>query len=300
LGFCLSEAQLRGLPEGEYEVCIDADLKDGSLTYAECVLPGRTDEEVLIFAHACHPSLANDNLSGLGVAVETASALMRCDRRYSYRFLFGPTVIGPIAWLSRNEAVTGRIRHGLVLALLGDAGALSYKRSRRGDAPIDRAVAHVLARSGRPHALRDFSPYGYDERQFCSPGFDLPVGCLMRSPNGTFPEYHNSGDDLAFLKPESLADSLRNVLGALEMVEGDGVYVNLNPKCEPRLGKRGIYDGLKGKSNLGETEMALLWVLNYGDGKHTLADIAAKAAMPFAAVRKAADILEGCGLLKAG
>ena len=297
-GFCLSDARLRSLPEGEYEVRIDSELKDGSLTYGEWLLPGAREEEVLIFAHACHPSLANDNLSGLGVASELAAMLRRCERIYTYRFVFAPTVIGPITWLARNEAKTGRIRHGLVLALLGDAGHPTYKRSRRGNAPIDRAMAHVLARRGGPHVVKDFSPYGYDERQFCSPGFDLPVGCLMRSANGTFPEYHNSGDNLEFLKPASLADSLRICAQALSVLEGDGIYVNQNPKCEPRLGKRGIYDGLKGKPNLGDTELALLWVLNYSDGKHGLSEIAERAGIAFGDIRKAADLLEGCGLLK--
>jgi aminopeptidase-like protein len=297
-GFCLTNDRLRSLPEGEYEVRIDSELKDGSLTYGEWLLPGASEDEVLIFAHACHPSLANDNLSGLGVAAELAGMLRRCERKLTYRFLFAPTVIGPITWLALNEAKAGRIRHGLVLALLGDAGHPTYKRSRRGNAPIDRAMAHVLARRGGPHVVKDFSPYGYDERQFCSPGFDLPVGCFMRSPNGTFPEYHNSGDDLGFLKPESLADSLRCCAQAISVLEGDGLYLNQNPKCEPRLGKRGIYDGLKGKPNLGDTEMALLWVLNYCDGKHTLSEIAERAGMAFAAIRKAADILESCGLLK--
>ncbi len=297
-GFCLAEERLRALPEGEYEVRIDSDLKDGSLTYGEWLLPGALEEEFLIFSHACHPSLANDNLSGLGVASELAGILRRSDRRYTYRFVFAPTVIGPIAWLARNESRVGRIRHGLVLALLGDAGNPTYKKSRRGNAPIDRAMAHALAQRGGAHVLKDFSPYGYDERQFCSPGFDLPVGCLMRSPNGTFPQYHNSGDDLEFLRPDSLADSLSLCAHALAVLEGDGIYLNQNPKCEPRLGKRGIYEGLKGKPSLGDAEMALLWVLNYGDGKHSLLDIAERAGMGFRAVRKAADVLKGCGLLQ--
>jgi aminopeptidase-like protein len=297
-GFCLSHKQLLALPEDDYEVHIDATLADGHLTYSECFLPGKVSDEVVIFAHTCHPSLANDNLSGLGVAVEIAQALGGADRHFSYRFLFCPTVIGPITWLARNEANVSRIKHGLVLALLGDAGALTYKQSRRGDAAIDKAMAHVLGHSDSPYSVRDFTPYGYDERQFCSPGFNLPMGCLMRSPNGTFPEYHSSGDNLDFIKPEALADSLRQCLRALAVLEGDGTYLNQNPKCEPRLGKRGIYEGLKGKPSLGDAELALLWILNFSDGKHSLLDIAERAGFPFATVRRAADILEGCGLLK--
>jgi aminopeptidase-like protein len=241
--------------------------------------------------------LANDNLSGLGVAVEIAKALSGASRRYGYRLLFCPTVIGPITWLALNEANVSRIKHGLVLALLGDSGAITYKKSRRGDAAIDRAMAHILQHSAGPHTIREFSPYGYDERQFCSPGFNLPMGCLMRSPNGTFPEYHSSGDNLSFIKPESLADSLRACLRALAVLEGDGVYLNQNPKCEPRLGKRGIYEGLKGKPALSEAELSLLWILNISDGGHSLLDIAGRAGYPFEAIRAAADILERCGLL---
>ncbi|HKP97247.1 MAG TPA: DUF4910 domain-containing protein [Fibrobacteria bacterium] len=298
-GFCLSHRQLQSLPEGDYEVCIDSTLADGHLTYAECFLPGETADEVVLFAHTCHPSLANDNLSGIAVAVEMAAALGRAPRRYGYRFLFCPTVIGPITWLARNEADVSRIRHGLVLALLGDAGALTYKKSRRGDAAIDKAMAHVLRHSGSAHSVREFTPYGYDERQFCSPGFNLPMGCLMRSPNGTFPEYHSSGDDLDFIKPQALAESLRVCLRAVAVLEGDGKYLNQNPKCEPRLGKRGIYEGLKGKAALSDAELSLLWILNFSDGGHSLLDIAERSGFPFESIRGAADVLEGCGLLKA-
>jgi aminopeptidase-like protein len=296
-GFCLAQRQLDGLPDGEYEVCIDSTLADGGLTYAECVLPGASRDEILLFCHVCHPSLANDNLSGMAVAERLARLLGQVERRHTFRFVFAPTVIGSIVWLSRNEEKAKRIKHGLTLALLGDPGQVQYKQTRAGNAPIDRAIGHVLRHSGKPHVIRPFTPYGYDERQFNSPGFALPVGCLMRSPNGTFPQYHNSGDDLGFIRPEALADSLRVAAEALAVLEGDGAFLNLNPKCEPRLGKRGIYDGLKGKSALGDTELALLWILNQSDGAHSLLDIAERAGMPFATVRRAADALEGCGLL---
>lgn len=296
-GFSLKHSQLAALPEGRYEVCIDSELKDGSLSYGECFLPGRTHDEVLLFVHICHPSLANDNLSGMAVATELAQALDKADRRYGYRIVFCPSVLGAIAWLHANEANLSRIRHGMTLALLGDPAGMTYKRSRDGDAHIDRAAAHVLAHGGGPHAIKDFTPYGYDERQFCSPGFNLPVGCLMRSPNGTFPEYHSSGDNLDFIKAEAMADSLKQALGILAVLEGDGNYQNLNPKCEPRLGKRGIFEGLKGKNMLGDAEFALLWVLNQSDGSHSLLAIAEKAGIPFAAIRRAADVLENSGLL---
>src|SRR3984885_1370664 len=200
-GFCLSENQMLTLEDGEYEVHIDSTLEDGHLTYGECYLRGRSDDEVLISCHACHPSLANENLSGLTVATALAQLLSGRDLHYSYRFLFIPGTIGAITWLFRNRENVGRIRHGLVLTCIGDAEAFHYKKSRRGDAVIDRAVAHVLHHHSASSEVLEFSPYGYDERQYCSPGFNLPVGCLMRRVWGTFPEYHTSADNLAFIQP---------------------------------------------------------------------------------------------------
>ena len=207
-GFCLSHNQMMALEDGEYEVCIDSTLEDGHLTYGECYLRGRSTDEVLISCHACHPSLANDNLSGLTVATFLAKFLSGRDLRYSYRFLFIPGTIGAITWLARNREAVGRIRHGLVLTCIGDAGGFHYKKSRRGNAEIDRAAAHVLRHCGESAEILEFSPYGYDERQYCSPGFNLPVGCLMRSVWGSFPEYHTSADNLDFIRPLQLAGSL--------------------------------------------------------------------------------------------
>ena len=188
-GFCLSHRQLMMLEEDAYEVCIDSSLTTGHLTYGEILLKGEIDDEVLISCHACHPSLCNDNLSGIVMAVFLAKALERKAHRYSYRFLFVPGLIGPITWLARNESTTAkRVKHGLVLACIGDPGHSTYKRSRRGSAEIDRAVEHVLKMSQQEYQILDFSPYGYDERQYCSPGIDLPVGCLMRTPHGRFPD----------------------------------------------------------------------------------------------------------------
>ena len=189
-GFCLSHNEMLTLKDGEYEVCIDSSLKPGSLTYGECFFPGRLSDEVLISCHVCHPSLANDNLSGITIATSLAQLLSRRDLRYSYRFLFVPGTIGAITWLARNRERAERIRHGLVLAGIGDKGRFHYKRSRQGHAEIDRAVAHILGHFTESPEILDFSPYGYDERQYCSPGFNLAVGCLMRSVWDTFPEYH--------------------------------------------------------------------------------------------------------------
>ena len=295
-GFCVTQRQYQALNEPEYEVCIDSELRDGSMTYGECLLRGDTDAEVLISAHVCHPSLANDNLSGIAVATRLAREIASRRHRYSYRFLFAPVTIGAIAWLARNEHRVGAIAHGLVLAGVGDAGPLTYKRSRRGDAEIDRAVACVLRHDGRPHAINDFSVYGYDERQYCSPGIDLPVGCLMRSPWGTYPEYHTSGDSPDFLSEASLEASLEACLAVVGVLEGNAAYVNLKPKGEVQLSRYGLYRRIDA-ADAADTQLALLWVLNYSDGRHTLLDIAERSNLPFTAVRRAADRLLEAQLL---
>lgn len=298
-GFCLTHRTLESLPDGEYEVLIDATLEAGHLTYGECFLPGEGGGDVLISCHSCHPSLANDNLSGISLAVALARSLTERKRRRSYRILFIPGTIGSITWLARNEAAAERVRHGLVLSCVGDAGRLTYKRSRRGDAVVDRAAAHVLRHRGVDHEILDFVPYGYDERQYCSPGFDLPLGCLMRTPNGRFPEYHTSADDLGFVRPEHLADSFRAAWEILQVLEHNATYESTNPKCEPQLGRRGLYRRTGGHASLPGYEMALLWVLNLSDGRHDLLAIADRAGLPFSVVREAAEELAEHDLLEA-
>ena len=296
-GFCASQHLVDGLPDGDYEVCVDTTLADGHLTYGEHLVEGETEEEVLVSCHVCHPSLANDNLSGIAVASRLARMLGEARPRFTYRFLFVPGTIGSITWLARNEHRLGRVRHGLVLACVGDPGQLTYKRSRRGDAEVDRAVAHVLASSGRPHELQDFSPYGYDERQYCSPGFDLPVGCLSRTPYARYPQYHTSADDLDLVRPEHLQDTLEACWEVVGVLEGDRRYLNLSPKGEPQLGRRGLYGSVGGRSDTQERQMAMLWVLNLSDGDHSLLDVADRAGLPFALVAEVAGTLEGAGLL---
>jgi aminopeptidase-like protein len=296
-GFCLSHNQMLALPDGDYEVCIDSTLQPGNLSYGELFLQGQSDDEVLISSHCCHPSLANDNLSGITVATFLAEQLLKRDQlRYSYRFLFVPGTIGAITWLAINHETAGRIRHGLVLTGVGDAGAFHYKKSRRGDAEIDKAAAHVLRYSRQPAEIVDFSPYGYDERQYCSPGFNLPVGCLMRSIWGTFPEYHTSADNLDFIHPEQLAESLNVCAGIVDVLEENSKYRNLYPFCEPQLGKRDLYRSTGGNS-IGAEINARLWVLNLSDGDHSLLDIAERSGTPFAMIRDAAKLLFERGLL---
>lgn len=298
-GFCLSHRVLTELPDGEYEVFVDSTLADGSLTYGECFLQGESEREILLSTHVCHPSLCNDNLSGIAVMTWLARALAdRPRRRYSYRFLFIPGTIGSITWLARNEERVGRIAQGLVAANLGDSGTLHYKKSRRGDAEIDRAVLAVLGASGEPFGVEDFVPFGYDERQYASPGFNLAVGSLTRTPYGRYPEYHTSADNLGFVRAESLEGSLGTYLAVMDVLEGNRRYLNLNPKCEPQLGRRGLYRAIGGDDAGRSRELALLWVLNFSDGEHSLLDIAERSGMAFAAIREAADALLQVELLR--
>ncbi|SEU39575.1 aminopeptidase-like domain-containing protein [Nonomuraea wenchangensis] len=295
-GFCLSQDALDRLrdEDGPFEVRIDSTLAPGSLTYGEYVVPGRLPEEVMISCHVCHPSLANDNLAGIAVAVALARRLR--EPRHTYRFLFAPGTIGAITWLARNRERLHLVAGGLTLACAGDPGALTYKRSRRGDALIDRAVTHVLR--GRPHEVLEFSPYGYDERQFCSPGFDLPFGSLTRTPYAGYPEYHTSGDNPDFVTPQAMEDTLDALTRVVEVLEHERTYLNLSPYGEPQLGRRGLYGSLGGRSDTKQAQMAMLWVLNLSDGEHGLLDIADRSGLPFAAVKEAAQSLLDAGLLK--
>jgi aminopeptidase-like protein len=296
-GFCMAHRQLAALPDGLYEVMIDASLEDGSLTYGEYLHQGETDDEVLFSAHVCHPSLANDNCSGLALLTHLAARLAPLKTRYSYRFVFAPGTIGAIAWLAHNEHRVARIRHGLVLSCVGDAGGPTYKKSRRGDAFIDRAMTHVLQHATPSSTILDFFPYGYDERQYCSPGFDLPVGLFQRSQFGTFPEYHTSADNLDFIRPQHLGSSYRMITALLEIIEHDWQPRSTTPKCEAQLGRRGLYDALGGDPEGAAKSMAFLWILNLADGRHSLFDIAERARLPFGVVAQAARLLRESGLL---
>lgn len=297
-GFCLQDRVLQNLVEGDYEVFIDTSLEEGYLTYGEYYLPGKTEDEILISCHCCHPSLCNDNLSGMALATYLAKSLTSLSHRYSYRFLFIPGTIGAITWLSLNEDKVGNIKHGLVVACVGDKGQLTYKKSRRGNAEIDRAVQHVLAQSGQAYGVREFSPIGYDERQYCSPGFNLPVGSLTRTPHGCFPEYHTSADNLDLVQPAYLADSLTTYGTVLTVLENNRTYLNTNPKCEPQLGRRGLFGVFGGLKDSQVQETAMLWILNLSDGQHTLLDIAEKSNLEFDLVANVAEVLLHHSLLK--
>ena len=296
-GFCLSQDALDALTtavgeDGELDVVIDAEHVEGDMDYGEVIVPGRTPDEILLSAHVCHPALANDNAASIAVATALARRLLDGPRpRHTIRFLFAPGTIGAIAWLAQGGAE--RVRHGLVLANLGDGGSLVYKRSRRGTLgdplDVDRAVEVAARDRGAPLEVRPFTPDGYDERQFGSPAVDLAVGRLTRTPHGEYPEYHTSGDRLDLLRPEALAESLAVLGGAVEILDANDRYCN--PAVgEPQLGRRGLYGA-------GRDYQALLWVLNMADGEHSLLDTAERSGLPFAAVRDAADRLLDAGLL---
>ncbi len=299
-GFCLSHEDLLGLRPGTYDVCVDTTLEPGSITYGEAVLSGEEDSEVVLAVHACHPSMCNDNLSGMAVAAFIAQELAHRRRRHTFRFLFHPGTIGAIAWLARNRDRLDRFHHGLVLTCVGDPGGITYKHSRQGTAAIDRAATHVLAFTQKPHELQDFVPWGYAERQFCSPGFNLPVGCLMRSPHGSFPEYHTSADDLSFVTPGALAESYSTALAILEVLEGNRTYVNARPYGEPHLARAGLDADIAEHPDPAAFRLALLWVLNLSDGETSLLDIATRSGLPFEEVQAAAARLVDRALLVGG
>ncbi len=296
-GFCMRHDDFITLGKGNYRAVIKSSLKPGSLTYGEYYIPGETKEEVLLSAHICHPSLANDNLSGVSVLAYLAKQIASEGRKLSYRFIFAPGTIGSIVWLSRNEDRVEHIKHGMCVSCVGDSGGPVYKRSRRGNALIDKAVEHVFAHYLGKGIVKDFYPYGYDERQYCSPGFNLPVGLFERSQYGEFPEYHNSMDDLNFIEPKALEDSYQMMLSILDVLENDRKYVSTNQKCEPQLGKRGLYDAIGGNNQKREIQMAMLWVLNLSDGDHTLLDIANRASLRFDMIKEVAILLEQHQLL---
>ncbi len=298
-GFCLPNRKVSSLPEGTYEVVVDTELFDGFLTYGELSLRGENEEEILFSTHICHPSLANDNLSGMVVLAALARELAtRPSRRWSYRFLFAPGTIGSIAWLARNEALLPRIRGGLVLAGLGDAGPFHFKKTRNGHTWVDCGVAVALTSLCEPYTIEEFSPFGYDERQYNSPGIGLAVGCLSRTPWGRYPEYHTSADNLDFVSSQSLLRSLQATLAFVEVAETNQRFENLSPKGEPMLGRRGLYRSLSGDSRGREQELALLWLLNLSDGNHDLLAIAERSKLSWPVLLDGSRRLRDAGLLR--
>ena len=297
-GFCLSHKQLLALKPGNYTVCIDTTLQPGSLSYGEYVIPGRTDETVFLSTHCCHPSLCNDNLSGIATATYLAKLLSDAQPRYTYKFVFIPGTIGAITWLAQNEHTVRHIKHGFVVAGGGDGGSFHYKQSRRGNAEVDQIVEQVLRDSGHPHKVVPFSPYGYDERQYCSPGFNLPVGALSRTPHGQFAEYHTSADNLDFVTAEHMAQTLAVYVSVISALEANHRYQNVNPKCEVQLGKRGLYRQTGGHTDQPLRESAILWLLNMSDSEHTMLDIVKQSGLPYDVLISAANELLAQNLIQ--
>ncbi|MGB4911161.1 MAG: DUF4910 domain-containing protein [Candidatus Dechloromonas phosphoritropha] len=297
-GFCITQRQLETMPNDDYEVVIDSSLEPGALSYGELTIPGESEEQILLFAHCCHPSLANDNLSGIAVIVELAKILSASLPRFTYRCIFAPGTIGCIAWLSQNKPELNKVKLGLVAAVLGDPGQLTYKKTCAGDTLVDRAVLHVLRHRNIHFRTLEFSPYGYDERQFASPGINLPVGRLTRTPNGAYPEYHTSADNMSLITPDAMADSLAAYYEVIALIENNHVYQSNFPYCEPQLGKRGLYRKTGGHANAEQRELALLWVLNQADGQHDLLEIAERADISFTAIASAAKELVNANVIR--
>lgn len=280
-GFCLPQRTIDALRPGRYEVVIDADLSAGEMNWGELVVPGRRSGEILISTHICHPSMANDNCSGMAVAAELAAEFARGPRPgCTLRFLFAPGTVGAIAWLATHRKIVPAIRHVVVLAGLGDAGSLTLKHTRRGGLPLDAAAVRVARRTRRPLREEPFAPYGYDERQYSSPGFDLPAIVISRTPFGQYPEYHTSADNLAFIRPESLADSFDYLFDLIGELAEARHPINLSPFGEPQLGRRGLYDALGGESHARELQTAMLWILNLADGRADEAWIRERSGLP--------------------
>ena len=297
-GFCLSYNDFLKLEDGEYQVVIDSSLKDGSLTYGEYFIPGKNSDEILISCYVCHPSMCNDNLSGVVLATILAKHISKLSLDYSFRFLFIPETIGAITWLAINEKNISKIKHGLVATCVGDPGISTYKKSRQNNADIDKTVEFILKNSNSEYKIVDFFPSGSDERQFCSPGFNLPVGSLMRTPYGKFSQYHTSEDNLDFVGAHYLADSYVKYINTIFVLENNKKFVNLNPKCEPQLGKRGLYRQIGGQKLSQDSEMAIFWMLNFSDDEHSILDISEKSGIKFEILVDAALKLQQNNLIR--
>jgi aminopeptidase-like protein len=295
-GFCLPHEQLHALEPGDYDVLIDSSLKPGSVEWGELVIPGESGSEVLLTTHICHPSLANDNLSGIAALIEIGRRLLARENRHTFRLLFIPGTIGSISWLATHRDVIADVVGGLVLTGVGDSSPFTYKASRRGNGEVDRLAALLVNESSGGRVV-PFSPYGYDERQFCSPGFDLPVGRLTRGVHGEYAEYHTSADDLGFVSVAQILAAADLVIALLDALGRNRVYRNLQPYGEPQLGSRGLYSPTGGGIDSRAIEMAYLWVLNGSDSTNDLCSIAETSGLPFHVVAAAADRLAAAGLL---
>jgi len=278
-GFCLTYEEYQKLPkEGSYKVVIDSTLAPGSLTYGDIVLPGESDEEILFSTYVCHPSMANNELSGPLVAAFLYQEIAKLPKRkFTYRFVFAPETIGIIAYLNRvGEHLKSKLHAGYVLTCCGDEAPFVYKKSKRGDSIADRAAQHILKAAEVDHKVIPFAVGGSDERQYCSPGFNLPVGSVTRSMYRNYKEYHTSLDNKDFISFEAMTKTVEIYVQIAQALELNDYYVNLIPHCEPQLGKRDMYPSTAGWLNGTEYLYNLLHFLSYADGTVDLLEIAEK------------------------
>jgi aminopeptidase-like protein len=296
-GFCLTQRQRDQLRPGRYRVHIDSTLAPGVLNYAHALIPGESREEVFLSSYLCHPSMANNELSGPVVATWLGKWLQSLPRRrYTYRIFIGPETIGSIAYLARHlDELKERVVAGYVLTCMGDERAYSYVPSRHGDSLPDRAAKHVLGHLAPDYLRYSFLDRGSDERQYCSPGVDLPVASVMRSKYGVYPEYHTSLDDLSLVTPAGLAGGFEAVQRCIECIEADEV-LRTSVLCEPQLGKRGLYPTLSTKTT-GQEVKAMMDLLAYCDGEHSLLEIAARIGVPLWTLTPSIERLKQHGLL---
>ncbi|MEM9410307.1 MAG: DUF4910 domain-containing protein [Planctomycetota bacterium] len=299
-GFCVNQSQYCELENcnGPLNVVVDTEMFDGSMTYGEAILLGESSETVVIWAHTCHPSLANDNVSGIATAAELYQKLSVGPRKFTYRFVFAPATIGAITWLFQNRSELDKIKFGMVLTLLGDDQSFTFKLSRQHDHLIDRCLLSMANTANNQFKLEPFSPMGYDERQFCSPGINLPFVRISRSTPETFAQYHTSDDCLSIISEFRILEAADMVYSVLQIAETNCLPVNISPHCEPHLGSRGLYASYGNQETANASQRSILWTLNLSDGQHDALTISDRSKIPYLEILQAIHVLSDHGLLE--